>query len=78
MSGYVGPRWLVGRYTDVSVLASARHDWVGSGVEDPSHHDLGMRVEGRHLGPRTTLNARISRHERRYDEDTHLDGPIAF
>ena len=77
VSGHVGPRWLVGRYSDVSVLASARHEWVGSGVEDPSHHDLGLRVEGRHrVGPRTTLNAQLSRHERRYDEDTHLDGPL--
>ena len=67
----------VGRYTDVSVLASARHEWIGSGIEDPSHYDLGLRVEGRHrLGPRTVLNAHLSRHERRYDEDTHLDGPI--
>ena len=67
----------MGRYTDVSVLASARHEWVGSGIEDPSHHDLGLRVEGRHrLGPRTVLNAELSRHERRHDETAHLDGPI--
>ena len=77
LSGHLGPRWLVGRYTDVSVLASARHEWVGSGIEDPSHHDLGLRVEGRHrLGPRTVLNAHLSRHERHHDETAHLDGPI--
>ena len=77
VSGYAGPRWLIGRASEVSLLASARHEWVGAGLEDPSHHDLGLRVEGRHrLGQRTTLNARASRHERRYDENTHLDGPI--
>ena len=77
LAGHLGPRWLVGKYTEASLLASARHEWTGSGLEEPSHHDIGLRVEGRHrLGQRTTLNARASRHERRYDERRHLDGPI--
>ena len=77
LAGHLGPRWLVGKYTEASLLASARHEWTGSGLEEPSHHDIGLRVEARHrLGQRTTLNARASRHERRYDERGHLDGPI--
>ena len=77
VSGHLGPRWLVGKYTEASLLASARHEWTGSGLEDPSHHDIGVRVEARHrLGQRTTVNAQASRHERRYDERTNLDGPI--
>ena len=77
VAGHVGPRWLVGKYTEASLLASVRHEWTGSGLEEPSHHDIGVRVEARHrLGQRTTANAQVSRHERRYDERTHLDGSI--
>ena len=76
VSGHVGPRWLIGRTSEISLLLSGVHHWTGSGLEDPSHHDIGLRVEGMHrINPRTTLNARASRHERRYDRDTHRDGP---
>ncbi len=76
LSGHVGPRWLIGRTSEVSLLLSGLHHWTGSGVEEPSQHDIGFRIEGRHrLNRRTTVNARASRHERRYDKDTHRDGP---
>ena len=76
VSGHVGPRWLIGRASEASLLLTALHHWTGSGLEDPSHHDIGLRVEGRHrLNRRTTVNARASRHQRRYDKDTHRDGP---
>ena len=77
VAGHVGPRWLIGRTSDVSLLLSGRHHWTGKALEEPSHHDIGLRVEASHrLNPRTTVNARASRHERRYDERTHLDGPV--
>ena len=77
VSGHVGPRWLIGRASEASLLLSGLHHWTGSGLEEPSHHDIGLRVEGRHrLNRRTTVNARASRHERRYDKDTHRDGPV--
>ena len=77
VAGHVGPRWLIGRASEVSLLFSALHEWAGSGIEEPSHYDLGIRMEGGHrLNRRTTLNARLSRHERRYDTRTHLDGPV--
>ena len=77
LSGHVGPRWLIGRFSEVSLLLSGLHQWTGSGIEEPSHHDIGFRVEGkRRLDRRTTVTARLSRHERRYDKDTHLDGPV--
>ena len=76
ISGHVGPRWLIGRASEVSLLLNALHHWTGSGLEDPSHHDIGLRVEARHrLNRRTTVNARVSRHERRYDKEDHRDGP---
>ena len=38
------------------------------GARGASHHDIGLRVEGRHrLNRRTTVNGQLSRHERRYD-----------
>ena len=77
VSGHVGPRWLIGRASEASLLLNGVHHWTGSGIEEPSHHDIGLRIEARHrLNRRTTVNARASRHERRYDERTHLDGPI--
>ena len=76
VSGHIGPRWLIGRASEASLLLSGRHHWTGSGIEEPSHHDIGVRIEARHrLNRRTTVDARASRHERRYDERTHLDGP---
>ena len=77
LSGHVGPRWLVGRASEASLLVSGVHHWTGSGLEEPSHHDIGARVEGRHrFDRRTTVNARLAQHERRYDKRTHLDGPV--
>ena len=77
LSGHVGPRWLIGRASEVSLLLSGLHEWTGGGLDEPSHGDIGLRVEGRHrLTRRTTLNARASRHERRYDKNTLLDGPV--
>ena len=77
LSGHVGPRWLIGRASEASLLLSGIHHWTGSGLEEPSHHDIGLRVEGRHrFDRRTTMNARLARHERRYDKRTHLDGTV--
>ena len=76
LSGHVGPRWLIGRGSEASLLLSGLHQWTGSGIEQPSHHDIGFRVEGRHrISRRTTLNARLSWHRRKYDEQEGRDGP---
>jgi len=77
VAAHLGPRWLIGRASEASLLVSARHEWRGSGLEEPSHLDIGIRVEGRHrVGRRATLDARLSRYERRYDANPDLDGPI--
>ena len=77
VSGHVGPRWLIGRGSEASLLLTGLHQWTGSGLEEPSHYDVGLRVEGRHrLTPRTTLTARLARAERRYDDEENRDGPI--
>ena len=77
VAGHVGPRWLIGRASEASLLLSGLHHWTGSGLEEPSHHDIGLRAEARHrFSRRTTATVRASRHERRYDVRTHLDGPV--
>ena len=74
VSGHVGPRWLIGRASEASLLASVRQHWLSDEAE---FRDLGIRVEGRHrLNRRMTASLNASRHERRYDERTHLDGPL--
>ena len=76
LTGHLGPRWLIGRTSEVSLLLSGLHQWTGSGIEEPSHHDIGFRVEGRHrMNRRTTLNARLAWHRRKYDELEDRDGP---
>ena len=74
VSGHLGPRWLIGRASEASLLASARQHWLSDEAE---YRDLGIRVEGRHrLNRRMTANLNASRYERRYDVSTHLDGPL--
>ena len=71
---HLGPRWLAGPRTELSVLGSARRSLVaGSGAYDA----LGARLEAdRRLTPRVRSSARVSWHDRRYREDRHLDGPV--
>ena len=75
VSAHLGPRWLIDRTSEASVLASIRQSWL---ADEEDWRDLGLRVEGRHrLNRQTTAFLNASRHERRYDANTHLDGPIA-
>ena len=74
LAGHVGPRWLIGRLAEVSLLLSARRHWA-AGMAD--HRDLGLRAEAsRRLSRRTTVYLDASRHERRYEERDWLDGPV--
>ena len=70
---HLGPRWLADARTDLSLLGSARRSLVaGSGDYDA----LGGRFEARRwLTPRVPVTGRASWHDRRYREDSHLDGP---
>ena len=74
VAAHLGPRRLVGKYTEASLLASVRQNWRG---DEADFRDIGLRVESRRrLTRRATANARVSHHERRYEERTHLDGPV--
>ena len=64
VSGHAGPRWLVDRNTEASVLASVQRRWSASA---PDYDSLGGRIEAGHrFSRRVTANARASWHDRRY------------
>ena len=75
LKGRLGPRWLIGRAGEISLLLSGLRHWTGSGLEEPSHHDIGLRVQGRaRLGRQITANARASWHRRNHDRQDRRDG----
>ena len=75
VSGHVGPRWLLGRNTEASVLANAQRRWSAGA---PDYDTLGVRLEAGHrFTRRVTASARTSWHERSYRTRTYLDGPVA-
>ena len=74
VSVHAGPRWLVDRDTEVSLVGNARRRWTGTA---PSHDDLGARVEAGHrLTPRIRVNGRASWYRRDNRTRDFLDGPI--
>ena len=73
LSGHVGPRWLVGRDTETSVLASARRRWTAG---KPESHGLGIRFEAEHrFSRRLTASLRAAWHQLGYRKNESLDGP---
>ena len=74
VSVHAGPRWLVDRDTEVSLVGTARRRWAGTA---PSNDDLGARVEAGHrLTPRIRVNGRASWYRRDNLTRDFLDGPI--
>ena len=72
-SVHAGPRWLVDRNTEVSLVGTARRRWTGT---SPSNDDLGARVEAGHrLTPRIRVNGRASWYRRDNRTRDFLDGP---
>ena len=74
LSGHAGPRWLAGKDTELSLLASARQRWLAGA---PHSRELGARFEAEHrFAPRLRMNGRTSWHRRGYRRESHLDGPV--
>ena len=74
VSAYAGPRWLIGRNTEASLLPSVQRRWSGGA---PDYDAFGGRLEAGHrFSGRLTANATTSWHERRYRTRDHLDGPV--
>ena len=74
VSGHAGPRWLIDRTTEASLLASAQQRWSATA---PDPDAFGARLEAGHrFTRRVTANARASWHDRRYRTRDYLDGPV--
>ena len=75
LSGHVGPRWLVDRHTELSLLANVRRRWAAGNIDQD---DVGARIEVRQrLTPQVTGRAQASWHRRDYRGRDHLNGPVA-
>ena len=74
VSGHAGPRWLLGRVSEASALASVQRRWSAGA---PDHDAFGVRLEaGRRFTRRVTANVRASWHDRGYRTRGYLDGPV--
>ena len=72
LSAHAGPRWLVDRDTELSLLGTLGQRWVSDSVDSD---EWGTRFEfGRRLSPLTTVNARTSASRRQYRNKKYLDG----
>ena len=73
LSAHAGPRWFLGNGTEVSLLSSARRQWLGG---DGQWRASGLRIEASHrLRSSLLVRTEVSYHQRSHDEDVHLDGP---
>lgn len=74
VAGHVGPRWLIDRNTEMSLLASVSQRWWGG---SPFNYDFGARLEVEHrLMPGLRLSGRASWQDRTYQQQTFLEGPL--
>ena len=73
-AAHLGPRWLLGRDGEVSLLATADQRWTAG---ERNSHAIGTRLEAwRRLSPRLTARARASWQDRTHRTSEHLDGPV--
>ena len=75
LGAHAGPRWLAGRITEFSLLATASRQWLG-GV--PFADEVGVRLEmDRQLLPRLWARGTAAYRERTHQTRDFLDGPVA-
>ena len=73
---YVGPRWLISRNTEMSLLASSNQRWWGG---SPFNYDFGARLEVEHrVYAGLWLSGRASWQDRKYQQQQQrfLEGPL--
>ena len=74
LAGYIGPRWLISRYTEMSLLASASQRWWGG---SSFNYDVGARLEVEHrVFAGLRLSGRATWSDRTYQQNTFLEGPL--
>ena len=72
LSIHAGPRWLVNRNAEVSILANARGRWTAG---ERQSHGFGIRVEAeRKFASGLKVRARASGHRRTFPRNEQLDG----
>ena len=74
LAAHVGPRWLAGPRTDISLLGTAHRQWLGS---HPQIDEQGARLEINHqLRPRFWLRGTASARERECHNCEWRNGPL--
>ncbi len=74
IGGYAGPRWLITRNTEMSLLATASQRWWGG---DSFNYDFGARLEVEHrLLPGLWVSGRASWQDRKYQQQRGLEGSL--
>ncbi len=72
LSVHTGPRWLISRETETSLLGNILRRWTAG---KPQSRERGGRLDIVHrLSGRMVGNGRVAWHQRDYDRDKHLDG----
>ena len=74
LSGYVGPRWLITRDTEMSLLATASQRWWGG---SSLNYDYGARLEVEHrVFAGLRLSGRALWSDRKFQQQKFLEGPL--
>ncbi len=74
LAGYIGPRWLISRNTEMSLLASTSQRWWGG---SSFNYDIGARLEVEHrVFAGLRLSGRATWSDRTYQQNTFLEGPL--
>ena len=75
LAAHVGPRWLASPRTEISLLATAQRQWLGS---QPYADEFGVRLElDRRLTPGIWARGTAAYRERDHLNRDFLDGPVA-
>ncbi len=74
LSGYAGPRWLITRDTEMSLLATASQRWWGG---SSLNYDYGARLEVEHrVFAGLRLSGRAQWSDRKFQQQKFLEGPL--
>ena len=74
LSGHIGPSWLAGRNTEISLLANVRKNWIGT---TPYSMDLGAKLQvGHQLSRRINITGQAYWQRSDYRTSEFLDGPL--
>ena len=74
VGGFVGPRWLMTRDTEMSLLATASQRWWGGST---LNYDFGARLEVEHrVYAGLRLSGRAQWSDRKFQQQKFLEGPL--